>query len=416
MPQIKRLRASSVLLLALAGRVQPQTSGTDRIDLNDRIVFATKLYSAVRINFAQWQNAPSLNLDEAYRRYVGRMSTTDDRFEFDIATMEFFGALHSGHSSFFDSWLDEHYGQPIGFKAAYRQSKWVVTESRVEGMATGDVIAAIDGKPLETFFQEQRRFVPSSNERQERVALFNMPFLFPERFVVTLEPNRAINIDRASQKLPMAPKPEATSRWVDEGKIAYVRIPTFNDPAVTTAALDAVKRFGSSANLIVDVRHNSGGNTPWTLIHALMDRPYRWWAEATPALMASLAYSTGTHPELSWAAVQYQPQDVLFRGRLFILIDDQCFSACEDFVVPFADNHRAVLVGESTAGSSGQPSYGNFGNGMGYRIAAKREIFPDGRPFEGVGISPDVESGLSINDIKTGRDAVLSRAIQLARQ
>lgn len=404
------------LLLLIVSHVQPQAGPTGTLDLKDRVFFATKLYTAIRINFAQWQNAPNLNLDDAYRHYLDQILKTENRFDFDIATMEFFGALHSGHSSFFDSWLDEHYGQPLGFKVLFRQNKWVVTESRIEGLATGDVITEIDNSPLETFFQEHRKYLPSSNERQERVTLFNMPFLFPEQFSLTLETKRTIKIDRASQKLPTVPKFETTDRWIEEGKIAYIRIPTFNDPALTTAALEAVKRYQGSTSLIVDVRRNSGGNTPWNLIHALMDRSYRWWSEATPALIANFAYSTGTHPELSWGAVQYQPQDVLFKGRLFLLVDDQCFSACEDFVVPFADNHRATLVGQTTAGSSGQPTYGNFGNGMGYRIAAKREVFPDGRPFEGIGIVPDVELVPSIEDIRTGNDAVLGRAIQLAHQ
>ncbi len=39
-------------------------------------------------------------------------------------------------------------------------------------------------------------------------------------------------------------------------------------------------------------------------------------------------------------------------------------SACEDFVMPFKDNGRAVLVGGSTAGSSGQPYVLDLGHDM----------------------------------------------------
>jgi carboxyl-terminal processing protease len=50
------------------------------------------------------------------------------------------------------------------------------------------------------------------------------------------------------------------------------------------------------------------------------------------------------------------------------------------------------------------------------RIAVKREYFPDGSEFEGVGIKPDIEVRPSIQDLKTGRDAVLDKALELAEK
>jgi len=72
------------------------------------------------------------------------------------------------------------------------------------------------------------------------------------------------------------------------------------------------------------------------------------------------------------------------------LIDGGCYSSCEDFSMPFKDNHRALLIGQATSGSTGQPYVTDLGNGMLLLVGAKRAIFPDGTPFEGVGIKPDV--------------------------
>jgi carboxyl-terminal processing protease len=80
--------------------------------------------------------------------------------------------------------------------------------------------------------------------------------------------------------------------------------------------------------------------------------------------------------------------------------------------MPFKVNHRAQLVGETTGGSSGQPLQLDVGQGMMVIIGAKRESFPDGSQFEGVGIQPDIEVRPSVNDLRSGKDTALEVALR----
>src|SRR5258708_27321762 len=91
------------------------------------------------------------------------------------------------------------------------------------------------------------------------------------------------------------------------------------------------------------------------------------------------------------------------------------FLAWEDFVVALKDNHRATIIGERTAGSSGQPFGKDFDNGMGFGLSTKREFFPDGSEFEGVGIAPDIEVHTRASDLQSGKDSVLEKAHELIR-
>lgn len=84
-----------------------------------------------------------------------------------------------------------------------------------------------------------------------------------------------------------------------------------------------------------------------------------------------------------------EPVGGAFRGPLKILIDGGVFSTAEDFVLPFKDNGRALIAGEVTGGSSGQPYVCDLGGGMQLWVGTKRQYLPDGGPFEGVGIAPD---------------------------
>src|SRR5262249_2605768 len=112
--------------------------------------------------------------------------------------------------------------------------------------------------------------------------------------------------------------------------------------------------------------------------------------------------------------VPQTPQAGAYTGRVVVLIDRFCLSACEDFVMPFKATGRGTLVGETTYGSSGNPYRADLGNGMRLSVGAVRYRFPDGSPFEGIGIAPDVVVERRIADVAAGRDAALERAQALA--
>jgi hypothetical protein len=83
-------------------------------------------------------------------------------------------------------------------------------------------------------------------------------------------------------------------------------------------------------------------------------------------------------------------------------------------VMPFKLNGRAEIVGEATEGSSGQPYFVDFGNGMSFMAGAARHTFPDNSPFESVGISPTVPVDLHVEDVKNEIDVVLTKAQKIA--
>lgn len=313
--------------------------------------------------------------------------------------------------------MNDNYGQPLGFFALLVGGKWVITSSRRADLQRGDLIRAIGDRTMDDLFRQEEKYIPASTERWARRALFERGYLFPEKWILALEGGKKVVIDRRDQKLAAPPTLETQGRWITEGTVAYIKVPSFDNPKYEEAAIKYVKEFARGRSLLIDVRSNHGGSTPGQLTAAVMDRPYRWYLESTPA---HLAVMEAPQPDmlisLTWLGKATTPENSLFKGRVFILIDAGCFSACEDFVVPFKDNHRAVIMGEATAGSSGQPYMHGFGNGMFLSIGAKREHFPDGSQFEGVGVAPDIKVHPTVQDFRTGDDPVLKRAIEIANQ
>jgi len=78
--------------------------------------------------------------------------------------------------------------------------------------------------------------------------------------------------------------------------------------------------------------------------------------------------------------------------------------------VAFRAGGRGPIIGERTAGSTGQTAVLPLGRGWKIRLTVSRDAFPDGKEFVGLGIAPDFAVDVHVADVLAGRDAVLDRA------
>jgi hypothetical protein len=103
---VKRI-AHAILLLSAAlviGPLAHAQSPAATISLEDRARMATQIYHIISTFF------PGLSqkkFDADYAEYLRTILHSEDRREFDLASMEFVARLHDGHSWFYDNWLGE---------------------------------------------------------------------------------------------------------------------------------------------------------------------------------------------------------------------------------------------------------------------------------------------------------------------
>jgi carboxyl-terminal processing protease len=434
-PTLAVVAVLAVLLTPSAGRAVERATSNE-LSVADRAYVASQIHTLASIYFAHWEAVPRFDLDAAFRDYLTEAVGATDRRAFDLATLAFVARLRNGHSYFHDDGLVSPWNLPIGFRARPLGGKWVVNSSRLATIRPGDVVSAVDGEPVERFFERNRVYLSASSDRQARMKLFFSRVLFPATFPVTLADGRRVIVDPGTQKLEPAEEGKVDGRWVEPGRIAYVRVPGWDVPDYEEEALRLAREFRDARALIIDVRGNGGGDTPLRFIRRLQDRPWRSWSSSTPMTIAiSRAYgevlktarlpdvvaaevrglASFAAPQVYWPSELNPPEPDAYAGKLVILVDADCASACEDFVVPFKDNHRATIVGETTAGSSGMPFVKRFPVGMTVAVGARRERMPDGSPFEGVGITPEIPIERTALDLRSDRDPVLEAAIRLAR-
>jgi C-terminal processing protease CtpA/Prc len=94
-----------------------------------------------------------------------------------------------------------------------------------------------------------------------------------------------------------------------------------------------------------------------------------------------------------------------------LLISGETFSAAEDFCAAYVGLKRDILVGEPTGGSTGQPLAFSLPGGIMARVCTKRDAYPDGTEWNGIGILPTVLVRPSVAALQAGRDPVLKAAL-----
>lgn len=411
-----RILTATISLLALttlSDRLPAQALNT--ISLRDRAMTASKIYQQVTTFFPDLSQK---QFDLDYKEYLTQiLGPSDDRRDFDLASMALIATLHDGHTWFSDNWLDQNYGQPVGFRAYPWEGRWVVVRSARSSISVGDVIEAFYGDPIQQFFERNRKYLSASSERDAATSLFDTPVVFPERFTLALDGGRQVVIDRKNEaKKQQAPHTEG--RWLVPGSVAYIKVPHFHGIETQAGAFDLLKQFHDAKTLVLDVRGNPGAGDGGALQRSLMDRPYSMWTVQSSMhgglllRQYDVAYPEASHVTTTEATVHRL--DTVFSGRLILLIDRECSCACEDFVMPFKINKRAQLLGETTAGTFSFTNFTQFENGMRLNVASIRHTFPDGSRFEGVGIAPDIEIHPTVQDLKSARDVVLDRALAIA--
>jgi carboxyl-terminal processing protease len=389
------------------------------------MVVAAQINHVVKRYFAHWEGLPpEFDWDARFADYIKEALAAPDRRSFSIATMRLFASLENGHSSFSDRLLDDEPTLP--FHARPIEGKWTVTASWIAELSPGDVIVTIDGTPIDLWVAPLRAIVAQSDARAtDRVLLLQGRALWPQRVRLGLASGKIVSVDRAAprgERRPV-PKPYEVETTVRTDGVVVIRIPSFDDPKFESAAVAAVKAHAGAPLILFDVRGNGGGNTPSDLLTTIMDNPYAGTIVNTPMTIAEndaqASFSDDPAPPrvmIRYGPERSQPITDAIRGPMAVLMDGGCGSACEDFVIRFQSGKRGPLLGEASFGSTGQPYFVQWPQWkMWMRISTKREYLPDGRPLEGVGVTPDIAVPQHIADLSAKGDPWFERAVAAIR-
>jgi carboxyl-terminal processing protease len=183
--------------------------------------------------------------------------------------------------------------------------------------------------------------------------------------------------------------------------VAYIKLREFGMD--TTNLLNKyasdIKNNNNIKGIVIDLRNNPGG--------------YLETAVETTSLFIEdgvIVYEQDKNGDKK----EYKAQGSAILGSypLVVLVNEGSASASEIMAGALQDYKKGTIVGEKTFGKGSVQEFAEIGGGLSIKITVAKWLTPLGRAINGEGIKPDIEVGLTDEDIKADRDPQLDRAIQ----
>ncbi|MCK4414672.1 MAG: hypothetical protein KAY32_14150 [Candidatus Eisenbacteria sp.] len=406
-----------------------------RADLSweEKVAGLSKLWSEVKYNFVFFDHVPDVNWDSLYVEYLSKAQQTTSTLEYYWTLREMTAHLKDGHTTV--NLPPELYDE-TSFRPAIRtrliEDRVLVVEvgSEIEASTDSPIrlgleLTRIDGIPVHDYAAQRiLPYVRASTPQARDVWAYDYDLLLGrkgEDCELELKGDRGTTYTvRLTRSVPVMVRPDSEPHLrLLAGRIAHLTLKSFGDNNVVAGFDSLIASLETSAALILDLRDNGGGNSSvgYALLGYLTDRPFSTLRSASrdyrPIRRAQgfkEAWQENTPVDWPASGSRHYGKPVV------VLISPRTGSAAEDFCAVFRHMQRGKLIGEPTAGSTGQPLVFGLPGGGNAMVCTARCTFPDGTEFVGVGIQPDIEAHPTVEDTKTGRDTVLEAALHYLRQ
>jgi C-terminal processing protease CtpA/Prc len=292
------------------------------------------------------------------------------------------------------------------------------------GVQVGDEIVSIDGQPVRSYAEARIAPYQSSSTPQDlAVRSYSYGLLSgdaqqPVQLQLRSAAGKVFEVSAPRSGYQRAPGTASESFEVRRDGVAVLRASQFESDAAHQLLLKHWSELSSARGLVLDLRGNGGGssNYGWDLLTHLSDdpvvTPVSRYRDASPVSRAG----NGDNASIKWRDLQdppYQGRDLRkFSGPVAMLIDARTFSAADDTAAAFKLMQRGPIVGLASGGSTGQPLGFPLPGGGFARICVKRDSYPDGTDFVGVGVLPDIEVAPTVASVRSGRDPALEVAVK----
>ncbi len=191
-----------------------------------------------------------------------------------------------------------------------------------------------------------------------------------------------------------------------KGEIGYLYIHRLNGdkPAFID---DFIRENQNSKGIIIDLRHNNGGDfTNGEVIAS------RFAGKRTLAFSAQP--KNGPGPDDFGEIVDYYLEAkgaMQFTKPVVVITNGYTISAGENLALYLRTLPQVTIVGDNTTGAMGERIEKEMPNGWIYSITAQIITAADGQVYEGPGIPPDVWSLNTETDLSNNIDRMLEKAI-----
>jgi carboxyl-terminal processing protease len=398
--------------LAAGVTLAPSDSGeanSSQLADDDYVGILRQAWTIIRDNYVR-DNFNGADWDAVLEEYLPRAEAVTNQEAFWDLMEDFVHELNDNHSRFvrpdrfaaeFD--LPGGEGRPSAGMTVWpaREDQqlmiWHVCQigaAASAGLHRGDVILEINGEE-----------VVRAEDGYPRELYIEAMFGDGSSNQVELLVDQGPDTDPVQVKLPLGGA-AGCDGWAyqilnESPRIGYIRIPDFSGDADFNilSAINAMEEDGALDGLILDVRHNPGGNA---------DRSTAIFTEGEFGLVGPLR-EDGTQTTYRIRGPVKWNEDT----PVVLLTDGSSHSAAEYFAITLTLYDRATQVGMPTAGNTEGITGFNLADGSLIRLAVMTLQLPDGSTLEVTGVIPDVEIPLGDWGLRQEPDIQLQTALDI---
>ncbi|MET0393003.1 MAG: S41 family peptidase [Chitinophagaceae bacterium] len=399
-----------------------KTPFANDLSVDEKVAGLSVLWSQAKYNFVHFDRLTA-DWNQVYLDYLPLVRATTSTREYYKVLQQFYAQLQDGHSNVYppDSLSKTFYSRPPLRTELLEGRVFITMVSSDSLLKTGIVpgleILKIDGDPVLSYADKYVKPYQSSSTAQDLVVRVFSYYLLSGDAAMPLV------LELKDPKGKTWSQPVSRGGYTDIKKIAPIEfkrvgttglltINNFEDNNISRVYDSLFTDIEKTTGLIIDIRNNGGGDSyiGYRILSTLTGKPYQTSASKI------LRYDSRTTSVIWYenGPGEMQPDPRRFYDKpVIVLISARTFSAAEDFAVAFDYMKRGKLIGQATGGSTGQPVSFTLPGGGWARVCAKKDTYPDGKEFVGMGISPDITVEKTIQDMIKGTDAVLARAIAI---
>lgn len=423
-----------VVLLLLCGCTNKEKGSNINTEItNSRYLSAAQLYSSITTFY------PNSNLEEAniqYLKLLECIKNKDTNFEYARQKEILLNSVLDLHNAYEPSISES---EQIGFlpvKLKYISGKiYVYQNSESSPIPIYSEIIKINNTDIEKYLSAN--YSPVYNQCKSE-ADFNYLLNYLE--IGELGHNLTLTYTTEDSQKTIQVSYNKGNHWINNTKnsknditflftgtnysigtvqdIIYIRANNFNSEPTLDSYINQLST--DYHKIILDIRDNNGGNDVFgiQLISSFLSNSFKTPKQIYNNLGLSDLFASNkvkfNYGDFIKNEIQPKIYEKNFNTPDFsvaILINNECQSSCEAIAYYEQQQDNAIMIGEATKGALGNIYKVKLDDGSAVSFPITL-VNIDNNFLNSIGIKPDIEVNISIEDLKNEKDIALSKAIE----
>jgi carboxyl-terminal processing protease len=355
--------------------------------------------------------------DNVLLEMVPKFKDVNNITSYHLNVSELTAKINDSHAGFYYSYYTAKYFglkyPPFGYTLI--DNKAIATHlfndsfSKIADIRVGDVFLKVNGEDIREIIKEKSKYFGASNEAVSLRNLQNAIFSGQsDSFIVTFERNGEIKQKTVYRyyfskfNYKWQPNKEVWRMLPDN--IGYVNLGNLTRKQVRRV----MKKMKHTKGIIFDVRNYPKG-TMYKISNFLNSEKRQ--------------FVKFTEPDLNYPGVfRYtkpftcgKKNKKYYKGRVILLFNETTQSHAEFTLMALQTAPNITCIGSQTAGADGNVSLIILPGNIKTYMTGIGVYYPDGRETQRIGIKPDIEIKPTIEGIRSKRDEVLEKAIEVLR-